>query len=364
MSERKTRAPAVAKNATAAPSVTESASRGELVLYATEDGSAKFFLRAEDGTVWLSQLELAELFQSSIPNINIHIRNLLAEGELAAEATIKESLIVRIEGKREVKRPVKLYNLDMILAVGYRVRSPRGTQFRQWATVHLKEYLIKGFVMDDARLKEPGGWDYFDELLQRIREIRASEKRFYQKVRDLFALSIDYRDDLEAAGLFFAEVQNKMLFAVTQCTASEIVVQRADSSQPNMALTAWKSGRVRKVDVITAKNYLRAAEIDQLNRIVTMFLDFAELRAQQRSNIRMADWRQNVDSFIQFNERPLLQNAGRVSHEQMVQIAHERYAEFDAKRRANEARQADEEDIKALEQIEQQAQKKGSGDAS
>ena len=241
------------------------------------------------------------------------------------------------------------------IAVGYRVRSPRGTQFRQWATTHLREYLVKGFVMDDARLKEPAGWDYFDELLQRIRDIRASEKRFYQKVRDLFALSVDYRDDLEAAGQFFAEVQNKMLFAVTQRTAAEIVVERADPSQPNMALTTWKSGRVRKDDVVTAKNYLRAEEIDHLNRIVTMFLDFAELRAQQRSNIRMADWRQNVDNFIQFNERPLLQNAGRVSREQMVQIAHERYAEFDANRREAEAKEADAEDIKALEEIDQKA---------
>jgi hypothetical protein len=334
--------------------------KGELVLYTTEDGSAKFFLREQEGTVWLTQMELAELFQTSIPNVNIHIKNVLSEGELSAEATIKEDLIVRNEGKRRIKRTVKLYNLEMILAVGYRVRSPRGTQFRQWATIHLREYLVKGFVMDDARLKDPGGWDYFDELLQRIRDIRASEKRFYQKVRDLFALSVDYRDDLEAAGPFFAEVQNKMLFAVTQRTAAEIVVERADPSQPNMALTAWKSGRVRKDDVVTAKNYLRAEEIDQLNRIVTMFLDFAELRAQRRSSIRMADWRQNVDSFIQFNDRPLLQDAGRVSHEEMVQIAHERYAKFDAKRREAEAKAVDAEDIKALEAIDQKASAKQS----
>jgi len=339
-------------------------SRGELILYATDDGQAKFSLRAEGGTVWLTQIELADLFQSTKQNISLHIKNILEEGELEEAATVKESLTVQTEGKREVRRSVKLYNLALILAVGYRVRSPRGTQFRQWATTHLREYLVKGFVMDDARLKEPGGWDYFDELLQRIRDIRASEKRFYQKVRDLFALSIDYRDDLEAAGLFFAEVQNKMLFAVTQHTAAEIVVERADPSQPNMALTAWKSGRVRKDDVVTAKNYLRAEEIDQLNRIVTMFLDFAELRTQQRSSIRMADWRQNVDNFIQFHERPLLQNAGRVSHEQMVQIAHERYSEFDAKRRTSDARQADEDDIKPLEKIERKAQKKGSSDAS
>ncbi len=339
-------------------------SRGELILYATEDGQAKFSLRAEGGTVWLTQAEIAILFQTTPQNITQHVKAVYAEGELTEEATCKSYLHVQPEGARQVRRTVKAYNLDLILAVGYRVRSPRGTQFRQWATTHLREYLIKGFVMDDVRLKEPAGWDYFDELLQRIRDIRASEKRFYQKVRDLFALSIDYRDNLEAAGLFFAEVQNKMLFAVTQHTAAEIVVQRADASQPNMALTAWKSGRVRKDDVVTAKNYLLAAEIDQLNRIVTLFLDFAELRTQQRSDIRMADWRQNVDNFIQFTERPLLQNAGHVSHEKMVQIAHERYAEFDAKRRASEVVEADKDDIRILEHLERKASKKGGSDAS
>ncbi len=327
-------------------------SQGELVLYATEDGSAQFYLRAEDGTVWLTQLELAELFQSSVPNINTHIKNLLAEGELRAEATIKENLIVHKEGQRDVKRPVKLYNLDMILAVGYRVRSPRGTQFRQWATTHLREYLVKGFVMDDARLKDPAGWDYFDELLRRIRDIRASEKRFYQKVRELFALSVDYKSDPEAAGLFFAEVQNKMLYAVTQQTAAEIVVKRADPTQPNMALTAWRAGRVRKTDVIVAKNYLNAEEIDHLNRIVTLFLEFAELRTRQRKELRMADWRQYVDTFIEFNESPLLQGAGSMSHDSMVKIAHERYEQFDAHRRKAEALLADSEDIKALEQLQ------------
>ena len=332
----------------------ETPSRGELVLYATEDGTAKFFLRAEGGTVWLTQAEIAALFQTTPQNITQHVKGVYSEGELTPEATCKSYLQVQPEGARQVRRTLKAYNLDLILAVGYRVRSPRGTQFRQWATVHLKEYLVNGFVLDDARLKDPGGWDYFDELLQRIRDIRASEKRFYQKVRDLFALSVDYRDDPEAMSLFFAEVQNKMLFAVAQLTAAEIVVQRADPARPNMALTAWKSGRVRKTDVVVAKNYLDAAEIDQLNRIVSLFLDFAELRAQQRQNIRMADWRQYVDSFIEFNERSLLQGAGKVSHERMEQIAHERYAEFDAKRRESEAKTADESDIKELEEIEKQ----------
>lgn len=358
MSKQKPNKPALAGDAVKPPD-----QQGELVLYPTEDGSARFYLRAEHGTVWLSQMELAELFQTSVPNINIHIKNVLAEGELQGEATIKDHLIVRTEGKREVRRPLKLYNLDMILAVGYRVKSPRGTQFRQWATTHLKEYLVKGFVMDDERLKDPAGWDYFDELLQRIREIRTSEQRFYQKIRDLFALSVDYKDDPTAAGQFFAVVQNKMLFAVTQHTAAEIVVQRADASQPNMALTSWKAGRVRKTDVIVAKNYLDTAEVEELNRIAVMFLDYAEDRARKRQDIRMADWRQYVDNFMAFNERPLLKGAGQISHERMQQVAHERYAEFDAKRREAEALAADVEDIKELEAVEKRG-RKGGEDAS
>lgn len=338
--------------------------QGELVLYASEDGSATFFLRAQDGTVWLTQMELAELFQTSIPNVNIHIKNVLEEGELQPEATIKEDLIVRLEGKRQVKRPVKLYNLDMILAVGYRVKSPRGTQFRQWATTHLREYLVKGFVMDDERMKDPVGWDYFDELLQRIREIRTSEKRFYQKVRDLFALSVDYKDSVDTVGHFFAEVQNKMLYAVTQQTAAEIIVKRADSTQPNMALTAWKAGQVRKTDVIVAKNYLNADEIDHLNRMVTAFLEFAELRTRQRKQLVMADWRQYVDSFIQFNESPLLKGVGRMSHDAMLKIVHGRYEEFDEQRRKAESIEADSVDMKELEQAEKRLTKKGGRDAS
>ncbi len=338
--------------------------KGELVLYASEDGSATFFLRAQDGTVWLTQMELAELFQTSVPNVNIHIKNVLEEGELQPEATIKEDLIVRMEGKRQVKRPVKLYNLDMILAVGYRVKSPRGTQFRQWATTHLREYLVKGFVMDDERMKDPVGWDYFDELLQRIREIRTSEKRFYQKVRDLFALSVDYKDNADTVGHFFAEVQNKMLYAVTQQTAAEIIVKRADPTQPNMALTAWKAGSVRKTDVIVAKNYLNADEIDHLNRMVSAFLEFAELRTRQRKQLVMADWRQYVDNFIQFNESPLLKGVGRMSHDAMLKIVHGRYEEFDEQRRKAEAIEADNVDMKELEQAEKRLTKKGGRDAS
>ena len=259
--------------------MSEPTPRAELVLYATEDGSAQFFLRAEDGTVWLSQAELAELFQTSIPNINIHIKNVLDEGELTEIRTVKDDLIVQTEGSRQVRRTVKLYNLDMILAIGYRVKSPRGTQFRQWATTHLKEFLLKGFVMDDERLKGGDRWDYFDELLQRIRDIRSSEKRFYQKVRDLFALSADYADDGQATGLFFAEVQNKMFFAVTGHTAAELIVQRADPTQPNMALTSWKGGRVRKGDVTVAKNYLPRRERESFMNS----LEFLETEAKARS---------------------------------------------------------------------------------
>lgn len=335
--------------------------QGELVLYTSEDGNATFFLRAEGGTVWLTQMELAELFQSTKQNISLHVKNVLSEGELEVNSVVKEDLTTAADGKRY---RTKLFNLDMILAVGYRVKSPRGTQFRQWATTHLREYLVKGFVMDDERMKDPVGWDYFDELLERIRDIRASEKRFYQKVRDLFALSVDYKAHAGMVGPFFAEVQNKMLYAVTQQTAAELIVNRADPSQPNMALTAWKAKRICKTDVIVAKNYLNAEEIDHLNRMVTAFLEFAELRIRQRKQLTMADWRLYVDNFIQFNESPLLKGAGRMSHDAMLKIAHERYEQFDGQRRKAEAIEADSSDLKELEQVEKQLSKKGGRDAS
>ena len=261
--------------------------RGELIVYRTEDGQAEVQLQTLDGSVWLNQGEMAELFDTTKQNVSLHIKNILKDGELPEAATVKESLTVQNEGGRRVQRKTYLYNLHMILAVGYRVRSPRGTQFRQWATAHLAEYLVKGFVMDDERLKNPGGWDYFDELLARIREIRASEKRFYQKVRDLFALSSDYRSDDRAAQLFFAETQNKLLFAVTHQTAAEIVVSRADPNAPNMALTNWSGSRVRKHEVIVAKNYLSADEVDTLNRLVVIFLEQAELRVKERKQLTL-----------------------------------------------------------------------------
>lgn len=327
----------------------------ELILYQTDDGKAQVKLRAEDGSAWLSQAEIAELFATTVPNANIHIRNILKEGELQADSVIKESLITAADGKRY---RTKLYRLEMTLAVGYRVKGVRGTQFRQWATTYLAEYLVKGFVMDDERLKNPGGWDYFDELLARIREIRASEKRFYQKVRDLFALSQDYRADDRAAQIFFAEVQNKLLFAVTGKTAAEIVVSRADPESPNMALTTWCGSRVRKQDVIVAKNYLTEDEVDTLNRLVVIFLEQAELRAKARKELTLNYWRQNVDRLLEFNERPVLDHTGKISADEMKQIAHERYDAFDEHRRQAEALAADAEDIKALEEIEKKGEKK------
>ncbi len=329
-------------------------SSGELILYTTEDGSTSISLRAAEGTVWLTQLEISELFKTSVPNINLHIKSILEEGELS-EATIKENLIVRREGSRNVQRTVKFYNLDMILAVGYRVKSHRGTQFRQWATTHLREYLIKGFVMDDARLKEPGGWDYFDELLERIRDIRASEKRFYQKVRDIYATAVDYDPKSEEAQLFFKKVQNKMLWAITGHTAAELIAGRADAKLPNMGLKSWKGSRVHQQDVTVAKNYLDHPEIDELNRIVSMYLDYAELQAMNRKATTMREWADKLNAFLKFNEREVLTHPGKVSHEVAEKLALEHYAKFDAKRKEAERLAADREDMKELEEIEKKA---------
>jgi hypothetical protein len=332
---------------------------GELILYRSEDGRAEVQLRVDGDTAWLTQAEMAELFDTTPQAITQHIRAIYAEGELNAEATCKKSLQVRKEGQRQVRRRLAAYSLPMILAVGYRVRSPRGTQFRQWATAHLEEYLRKGFVMDDERLKEPGGWDYFDELLARIRDIRASEKRFYQKVKDLFQLSSDYRPDDGETQLFFAEVQNKLLYAVTGHTAAEVVVQRADAGSPNMALTSWKGARVRKQDVTIAKNYLTSEEIDTLNRLVVIFLEQAELRAKERKDLTLDYWRNNVDRLLEFNERPILDGAGSISRDRMEQIAHERYEQFDAQRRRDEALEADAVDLRELEALEERVKKEG-----
>jgi hypothetical protein len=329
----------------------------ELILYTSQDGETRLQLRVEGATIWLTQLEIAELFQTTKQNVSLHANNVFEEGELTPEATVKDSLTVQIEGDREVKRTISYYNLDLILAIGYRIRSPRGTQFRQWATTHLREYLVKGFVMDDERMKNPGGWDYFDELLARIREIRASEKRFYQKVRDLFALSSDYKVREQDTNLFFAEVQNKLLYAATKRTAAELIVERADALKPNMALMHWSGSRVRKQDVIIAKNYLVERELDTLNRLVTIFLEQAELRVQQKHDLTLEYWRANVDRMLEFNDQAILDGAGSVSHDEMKRIVNERYAEFEQNRRTTEALAADTDDLNEIEQLEKSLSK-------
>ncbi len=332
---------------------------GELILYTAEDGSVAVQLRAEGGTAWLTQAEIATLFDTTPQNITQHTKAIYAEGELTEGATCKELLQVRQEGGRAVNRTLKHYNLDMILAVGYRVRSARGTQFRQWATTHLREYLVKGFVLDDARLKEPGGWDYFDELLARIRDIRASEKRFYQKIRDIYATAADYDSKSEAAQLFFKKVQNKMLWAVTGHTAAELVVERSDPTLPNMGLTTWQGGRVRKQDVTIAKNYLNHAEIEALDRIVVMYLDYAEDQAERRKTVTMQEWADKLDAFLSFNERDVLTHAGRLRADVAEKLALERYESFDAARRDAARQAADAEDMAALKKTERVLEGKG-----
>lgn len=339
----------------------ETAPTSELVLYRAEDAETRIQVRLDGQSVWLTQRQMADLFQVTIPTINEHLSAIYSEGEVEPERTLRKFRIVQNEGGRDVRRHIDHYHLDAILAVGYRVRSARGTQFRQWATAQLSEYLVKGFVMDDERLKHPGGMDHFDELLARIRDIRASEKRFYQKVRDLFALSVDYHDSEQQAALFFAEVQNKLLNAVTGKTAAELIVARADPDQPNMGLTAWEGGRVRKADVIVAKNYLSADEIDSLNRLVVIFLEQAELRVKDRKSLTLDYWRENVDRLLAFNDRAVLRGAGEVSHAAMKAMAHERYEAFDAQRRTAEAAAADGADLKVLEAAEKAIKRRGKG---
>ena len=325
----------------------------ELILYTTEDGRSQIKLRAEEQTVWLTQLEMAELFDATKQNISLHLKNLFQDRELDPAATVKESLTVQAEGSRQVQRPVTLYNLDAILAVGYRVRSPRGAQFRRWASTVLKEYLLKGFVLDDDRLKNPDGRpDYFDEMLARIRDIRASEKRFYQKVRDLFALSVDYDKTDQATQTFFATVQNLLLYAVTEQTAAELIMTRANPDDSHFGLLHWQGAKVRKQDILIAKNYLSEDEIDTLNRLVVIFLETAELRTKRREAIPMSFWRQNVDQIISSNGFPVLTHAGKVSHAQMELTMTASYLDYDQRRKQDEAHQADAQDEAELKTLE------------
>lgn len=326
-----------------------------IIIYNTLDGKTSVALFAKDGDIWMNQNQLTELFDTSKPNISMHISNVLKEGELNNNSVVKDYLTTASDGK---KYKITFYSLEMILAIGFRVRSRRGTQFRQWANQNLREYMIKGFVMDDERLKNPEGRpDYFDELLARIRDIRASEKRFYQKVRDLFSLSSDYDSTDKATQMFFAEAQNKILYAITGKTAAEIVVNRANENQSNMALSSWKGAIVRKQDIYIAKNYLTEDEIDSLNRFVVVFLETAELRAKNRQDITIKFWHDNIDSIIELNDKELLSHKGSISKAQMEKHVNDIYEKFNTKRKIIDAQLADKQDLKELKQLEEKIKK-------
>ena len=329
--------------------------QNDIIIYSTADGRATVSLMTKDGNVWMNQKQLAILFDTSIPNISMHISNVLKDKELEAESVIKDYLTTARDGKQY---DVTYYALDMVLAIGFRVRSKRGTQFRIWANRNLKSYMIKGFVMDDDRLKSPDGRpDYFDELLERIRDIRASEKRFYQKVRDLLALSSDYDPSDKATQMFFAETQNKLLYAVTNHTAAEIIMDRADKDAPNMGLTSWQGSIVRKSDIIIAKNYLNANEIDTLNRLVVIFLESAELRAKDRKDITTHFWKENVDRILTLQDKEILNHNGSISNVEMKQKVKELYDQFHQRRKIVAAEADDRKDLKELMSIEVEIKK-------
>jgi len=317
----------------------------QLLIYQSEDGRIRLDVRFEGETVWLTQPMIAELFETSIPNISMHLRNVFEEGELTAEATVKNLLTVRQEGSRKVSRNLEYYNLDAIISVGYRVKSRVATQFRIWATQRLREYIVKGFTMDDERLKNPDlPFDYFEELLRRIQDIRTSERRFYQKITDIYATSIDYDPTNDASITFFKTVQNKMHWAITGQTAAEIIVSRADSSKPHMGLTNWRGAKVRKDDVAIAKNYLTEDELAALNNLVEQYLVFATGQAMRRIPMKMADWISKLDSFMTINDRDILTHAGRISHELALAHAEQHYDSFHQQRLAEAATQPDDFD--------------------
>ena len=301
---------------------------GEFLLYQTEDGRTRIECRFQGETVWLTQQQMAELFDVDKSGVSRHLRNIYESGELSQEATVARFATVQAEGRRQVEREIEHFNLDAIISVGYRVNSLRGTQFRIWATQRLRDYIIKGFALDDERLKEAGGGLYFDELLARIRDIRSSEKVFWRKVLDIYALSIDYDPNADASREFFAVVQNKMHWAAHGHTAAEIIDRRADAARPNMGLTMWRGDKPRMGDVSIAKNYLSERELDTLNRIVTMYLEFAELQALNRKPMTMRDWIVKLDDFLRLSERDILTHAGTVSHEQALARAREEYEKY------------------------------------
>src|SRR3989338_1002419 len=330
----------------------ENPEKSEIILYKTEDGRTALRVRFEGETVWLTQQQMADLFQTTKQNISLHIQNIFSEKELSRGATVKEYLTVQSEGKRQINREIEHYNLDVIISVGYRVKSRVGTQFRIWATKRLLEYIVKGFVLDDERLKNPpgpGGLDYFDELLERIRDIRASERRMYLRVREIFALAADYEPSTAETQNFFQVIQNKLHFSVTGKTAPELIAERADAAKPNMGLTSWKGPVVRKGDVGIAKNYLHETEISELNRIVTMFLDFAEDQAKRRKQVFMKDWKQKLDDFLKFNDRSVLPHAGKVSRENADRLANEEYDQFEKERRIRLESEGEKDSMRQLE---------------
>lgn len=306
--------------------------KGEILLYQSEDGIMKIDVRLENETVWLTQKSMAELFQTTVPNINMHLKNIFDEGELHPEATIKDFLIVRFEGNREVSRKIDFYNLDAIISVGYRIKSHVATKFRIWATQRLKEYIIKGFALDDERMKAAGQIRYFDELQERIRDIRSSERIFYQKVKDIFTLSIDYDTQTSQAKEFFATIQNKLHWAIHQHTAAELIAGRANASEKNMGLTSWQGAKIRKADVSIAKNYLKEDEISQLNLLVEQFLAFAENQARQKKVMYMTDWIKKLNDILTINENEILEHAGKISHQLAIEMAEAEYEKYNAQR--------------------------------
>lgn len=319
----------------------------DIVIYNTDDGKSHVALLVIENEAWLTQNQLAELFDTSVQNIALHIKNILQDNELEENSVIKDYLITAQDGKQY---QVKHYSLDMILAIGFRVRSPRAVQFRRWANTQLRTYLEKGFLIDKERLENPQGrLDYFDELLEQIREIRASEMRFYQKVRELFSLSSDYDKTDKNTQMFFAETQNKLIYAITQQTAAELICNRADATLPNMGLTSWKGTVVRKGDIVVAKNYLSNDELDSLNRLVMIFLESAELRVKNNQDLTLSFWRNNVDNLIEFNGFPILNDGGNKTKKQMENFTDEQYSLFNQARKQRKQLKADNDDLKLLE---------------
>jgi len=331
---------------------------GNILIYRTEGGQTKLEVRLEGETLWLSQAGLAQLYQTTKQNISLHIQNIYDEGELAEDSTVKEYLTVQNEGVRQISRQVKHYNLDMIISVGYRIKSNIATHFRQWATQRLREYIVKGFVLDDERLKNPDNpFDYFDELLRRVRDIRASERRFYQKITDIYATSADYDPTKDISINFFKTVQNKMHWAITGMTAAEIIQKRASAEKLNIGLTSWRGEKVRKEDAAIAKNYLKGEELAALNNLVEQYLVFAEGQAMRRIPMYMQDWIEKLNGFLKLNDRNVLENAGRISHEMAKELAESEYDKFDKKR--IEWRDKQESDFdKTAKMIEEQNRKK------